>query len=220
MFTMSMCPLDITTPHSISFDKLVHPSTSATGDKSDPIPSPDKPSTSSDAQLTPLREFTSAMLLRVRGLMRGFNLPDALEMHDPMAVWYVISTVGYDARKGELPQGWVADMRVFNVERRGEVTRGMCVVDRRWVVGCLLASVVFLGADGSGHCDRGTGEQSFLRTEGDHSSGANETATNAKSEEKPDATIKSAPRVVSKTPGSAVLEDMFLGRVFGSDGSW
>ena len=118
-FSMSMCPLDITTPHTISFDKLIHD-----------ISTSSSPSSSSP---TPLQEFTSAMLVRVRGLMKGFNLPDALEMHDPMAVWYVIATVGTDPRSagGDWPRGWAGDKRVFAVERKGELSRGMCVVDRR-----------------------------------------------------------------------------------------
>lgn len=129
-----MCPLDITTPHTIHFDKLIHDmeadSNSQAGGKTE----------------QPLKEFISAMLIRVRGLMKSFNLPDAMEMHDPMAVWYVIATVGTDPRvrvggsaaggqeigKGAgWPEGWEGVKRVFAVERKGELSRGMCVVDRR-----------------------------------------------------------------------------------------
>lgn len=62
------------------------------------------------------------MLVRVRGLMASFGLEDAMEMHDPVAVWYAIS--GSES-------GWATQERVFKVERTGEWTRGMCVVDRR-----------------------------------------------------------------------------------------
>ena len=118
-----MCPLDITTPHTISFDKLIHDVDSHAGGKTD----------------QPLKEFISAMLIRVRGLMKSFNLPDAMEMHDPMAVWYVIATVGTDPRDraggqetgAGWPEGWEGVKRVFAVERKGELSRGMCVVDRR-----------------------------------------------------------------------------------------
>ena len=127
-----MCPLDITTPHTISFDKLIHDvdSNSQAGGKTE----------------QPLKEFISAMLIRVRGLMKSFNLPDTMEMHDPMAVWYVIATVGTDPRvrvggsaaggqeTGKdtgWPEGWEGVKRVFAVERKGELSRGMCVVDRR-----------------------------------------------------------------------------------------
>lgn len=122
-----MCPLDITTPHTIHFDKLIHDvdSNSHAGGKTE----------------QPLKEFISAMLIRVRGLMKSFNLPDAMEMHDPMAVWYVIATVGTDPRvrvggqktgkSAGWPEGWEGVKRVFAVERKGELSRGMCVVDRR-----------------------------------------------------------------------------------------
>lgn len=102
-----MAPLDITTPHTIDFAHLIH-----------------DPETAADKQATPLREFTSAMLGRVRELMASFGLEDAMEMHDPVAVWYAISG-------GE--KGWSTQERVFKVERVGEWTRGMCVVDRRCV---------------------------------------------------------------------------------------
>ena len=54
-----------------------------------------------------------------------------MEMHDPMAVWYVLATAGRGT--GDWPEGWDGVERVFGVERKGEMTRGMCVVDRRWV---------------------------------------------------------------------------------------
>lgn len=74
---------------------------------------------------------------------------------------------------------------------------------------------------------RGTGEQSFLRTESDFSSGGsnNEKSTNnanaegaaaGKEEEAGEGSPRSAPWVVSKTPGSDVLEEMLLARVFGA----
>lgn len=116
-FNLTMCPLDITTPHTVAFDKLIHKVDTQT------------------SQLTPLQEFTSAMLVRVRGLMKSFGLDDAMEMHDPLAVWYALATSGcgqLDALLNENGwQGWTAQRRVFRVERSGELTRGMCVVDRR-----------------------------------------------------------------------------------------
>jgi inosine-uridine nucleoside N-ribohydrolase len=115
MFIFTMCPLDITTPHRIPFDKLIHSAESTS--------------------LTPLRQFTSAMLIRVRGLMKSFGLPDAMEMHDPVAVWYTLATSGCEDLGSLLLEkgweGWTANRRVFKVERKGEMTRGMCVVDRR-----------------------------------------------------------------------------------------
>ncbi len=115
-----MCPLDITTPHTIPFSQLIY------DDASNQINPP-----------TPLREFTSAMLVRVRGLMKAFGLPDGMEMHDPLAIWYAISNPprrGLEVGSGG-EGGWKTQKRVFKVERLGEYTRGMCVVDRRWVFG-------------------------------------------------------------------------------------
>jgi hypothetical protein len=71
--------------------------------------------------------------------------------------------------------------------------------------------------------DRGTGEQSFLRTKSDISSGANTDQDPSSSSTTDDATTtagggggpKGAPMVVTKTPGSKVLEDLLLARVLG-----
>jgi inosine-uridine nucleoside N-ribohydrolase len=118
LFSMTMCPLDITTPHTIPFSQLIHDST-----RTDPS--------------TPLKEFTTAMLIRVRGLMKSFGLPDGMEMHDPLAIWYTLACL---TTKGETGGGeaveWKTEKRVFKVERKGEFTRGMCVVDRRCVFVC------------------------------------------------------------------------------------
>ncbi len=111
---MVMCPLDITTPHSIPFSELIQ-------DESTP------PSSRSG---TPLRKFTTAMLGRVRGVMKSFGLPDSMEMHDPLAVWYALTHAPGMALDQE-QDGWRTVKRVFKVERVGELTRGMCVVDRR-----------------------------------------------------------------------------------------
>ncbi|BEI79915.1 hypothetical protein CcaverHIS002_0104440 [Cutaneotrichosporon cavernicola] len=55
-----------------------------------------------------------------------FGLPDAMEMHDPVAVWYAIENAPKVVGKG-----WAVTGREFGIERCGEITRGMCVVDRR-----------------------------------------------------------------------------------------
>lgn len=68
------------------------------------------------------------MLLRVRKIQASFGLSDAMEMHDPLAVWYAIATSGGQA------DGWILESRDFAIERVGELTRGMCVVDRRSVI--------------------------------------------------------------------------------------
>jgi inosine-uridine nucleoside N-ribohydrolase len=126
-FKMTMAPLDITTPHTIPFTELIHPAF---------IPVQEGEPRAPDASTaTPLEAFISAMLLRVRGIHAGFGLPDAMEMHDPVSIWYAIE----NAQRGRNPKdGWVIKPRDFKVERTGELTRGMCVVDRRYVACVLL----------------------------------------------------------------------------------
>lgn len=102
-FSFVFAPLDITSRHTIPFTDLLHGECA-----------------------TPLETFVTAFLLRVRGLQARFGLPDAMEMHDPVAIWYAIENA--PRRSGE---GWATRGREFGVERRGELTRGMCVVDRR-----------------------------------------------------------------------------------------
>ncbi|KAJ9112666.1 hypothetical protein QFC22_006168 [Naganishia vaughanmartiniae] len=122
LFRLVMAPLDITTPHTIHFDQLIHTATARENGNGN------GETAGEGKELTPLREFTSAMLVRVRGLMQSFGLPDEMEMHDPVAVWYAIENpIGAEG------EGWKTVPRVFAVERTGELTRGMCVVDRRYV---------------------------------------------------------------------------------------
>ena len=49
-----------------------------------------------------------------------------MEMHDPMVVWFAICLGG-----NPTADGFETRKRMFEVERTGEWTRGMCVVDRR-----------------------------------------------------------------------------------------
>jgi inosine-uridine nucleoside N-ribohydrolase len=111
---MTMCPLDITTPHTIPFSQLIHDAA---------ISSCNPPG--------PLREFTGAMLIRVRELMKAFGLSDGMEMHDPLAIWYAVANPPRRDLEGDGVDGWKTQKRLFKVERMGEYTRGMCVVDRR-----------------------------------------------------------------------------------------
>jgi hypothetical protein len=74
--------------------------------------------------------------------------------------------------------------------------------------------------DSNAHCEiaksssfRGTGEESFLRTESDISAGTNDKTGADRATDTP--SIKGAARVVVGTPGSQVLEDLLLQRVFG-----
>ncbi|CAD6581728.1 MAG: hypothetical protein TREMPRED_003074 [Tremellales sp. Tagirdzhanova-0007] len=176
-FDLIMCPLDITTPHQIPFSDLIHDA-----DTSTPI--------------DPLRDFISAMLVRVRGLQASFGLPDAMEMHDPVAVWYAIAHAGRSTL--DSAPSWATRPREFKIERRGEYTRGMCVVDRR-----------------------GTDEQSGDRTQ-DKRLQAKVVPILPPKDENFDrmgnATDRPQrlPLVVASTPGSATLRKMLLQRVFGA----
>ena len=180
-FDLIMCPLDITTPHQIPFSDLIHD---------------ENRSTPSDPSVGPLRDFISAMLIRVRGLQASFGLPDAMEMHDPVAVWYAIAHAGRSTLNSA--SNWAIRRREFKVERRGEYTRGMCVVDRR-----------------------GTNEESGDRTQ-DKRLQQKVVPSLSPKDESVDRMGKAVdqpeklPFVVESTPGSAALRKMLLQRVFGA----
>lgn len=185
-FHMILAPLDITTPHQIPFSDLIHSSY------------PDHP----DPSLTPLQHLTSAMLGRVRGLQESFGLPDAMEMHDPVAVWYALTHAHLPADQYNDDEsveggqkGWVVRPRQFKVERTGELTRGMCVIDRRG------------GGDGTGE----------TRTEDkeladNHIPGAKRDRDGSEIKQS-----KKEAKIITATPGSEVLRKVLLKRVFGTD---
>lgn len=188
-FNLIMCPLDITTPHRIPFSDLIHDSY---------IPDSNGVTTS-DPSIGPLRAFLSAVLLRVRGIQASFGLPDAMEMHDPLAIWYAIANAGRSF--SDPAPGWSLRPREFKIERRGEYTRGMCVVDRR-----------------------GTNEENEDRTKNQRLQGKAVRAPKlppkdedvdrmGKTVEKPGR----LPMVVVGTPGSEELRKILLGRVFGTE---
>ncbi|KAJ9095309.1 hypothetical protein QFC21_005675 [Naganishia friedmannii] len=217
LFRLVMAPLDITTPHTIPFRQLIHTADVNGNGNGDAAATRGK-GRGKGEELTPLREFTSAMLVRVRGLMQSFGLPDEMEMHDPVAVWYAIenptmttTTAGAEGR------GWKTVPRVFAVERTGELTRGMCVVDRRYVsrppsrpLGFQAVAypppVLFCSMG------RGTDEEDALRTKSSISSGKNEDGSAATGK----SSRTGAPEVIVGTPGKKVLETLLLGRVFGA----
>jgi inosine-uridine nucleoside N-ribohydrolase len=177
LFPMFLAPLDITTPHQIPFSDLIHSSY------------PDNP----DPSLTPLQHLTSAMLGRVRGLHVSFGLPDAMEMHDPVAVWYAIQHAHLPAN--QLAQGWKVKARQFKVERTGELTRGMCVIDRRG------------GGDGTGETrteDKGLADNGIPDAKRDRD-GSEITQS------------KNEALIMTDTPGSEVLRKVLLSRVFGRE---
>jgi len=82
-----------------------------------------------------IHHFTSSVLERTAEVMRGFGA-QALQLHDPLAVWCAIANPPMkDEMANDVPQmqmGWSCQSRTFDIERSGELTRGMLVVDRRW----------------------------------------------------------------------------------------
>jgi hypothetical protein len=105
-----LVPLDVTTQHELPF-----PLYKAKVDKSfDSTASPSEPS-----QKHALHHFTSSFLEWTRDIMLGFG-KDAMELHDPVAVWYAIEN---PPLKCDFPEhktfkaGWKAVRRKFEVER-------------------------------------------------------------------------------------------------------
>jgi len=123
-----LVPLDVTTPHEIPFSDYkaeVDPEFENTSSPSNPTEKP------------PLLHFTSAFLERTREVMLSFG-KDAMELHDPVAVWFAIENPPGKESASQVPvlkDGWGTTRRQFQVERTGEFTRGMLVVDRRDDIG-------------------------------------------------------------------------------------
>ncbi|EMD37862.1 hypothetical protein CERSUDRAFT_123694 [Gelatoporia subvermispora B] len=120
-----LLPLDITTPHELPFPvytRAVDPT----------FRSPREPSV--PAGKSPIVHFTSSFLERTREIMLEFG-KDAMELHDIAAVWCALANppvVEEDEAMGPaMAPGWRFVKRRFEVERVGELTRGMLVVDRR-----------------------------------------------------------------------------------------
>lgn len=65
------------------------------------------------ADKAPLTHFTSAFLERAREMMLKYG-KDALELHDPTAVWCAIENPPTSVALGK---GWKARHRVFDIER-------------------------------------------------------------------------------------------------------
>ncbi|OCF76096.1 hydrolase [Kwoniella mangroviensis CBS 8886] len=188
LFELILAPLDITTPHAIPFSDLIHPSVVK-------IPNSKGELVETDEEPTPLQAFVSAMLVRVRGLQASFGLEDSMEMHDPVAVWYALAHA-MQKRNSPPLEGWKAVQRDFKIERIGELTRGMCVTDRR-------------GTGESNNTDRSKDED--LKSFG---IGKKDEETGRMGEKIPKA--KQLPWVITKTAGIDELRRVLLGRVFGT----
>ena len=65
-------------------------------------------------------------------------------MHDIVVVWCAAMNPP-QAKESESPllqDGWKAKQRLFEIERFGEITRGMCVVDRRFEAGDAMQALL------------------------------------------------------------------------------
>jgi len=117
-----LLPLDVTTPHELPFPEYKRDVDSAFHNSSLPSISHNK---------SPLTHFTSSFLERTREVMLQFG-KDALELHDVVAVWCAIENPPLlDDAPMALAPDWQGYKRIFDIERTGEITRGMLVVDRR-----------------------------------------------------------------------------------------
>lgn len=117
-----LLPLDITTSHELPFPVYKKDVDPAFYNSSLPSVSLNK---------SPLTHFTSSFLERTREKMLQFG-KDAMELHDVVAVWCAIENPPLlDAVPMVLAPDWQGCQRVFDIERTGEITRGMLVVDRR-----------------------------------------------------------------------------------------
>ncbi|KIK97378.1 hypothetical protein PAXRUDRAFT_230975 [Paxillus rubicundulus Ve08.2h10] len=98
---------------------------------------PDFDSTTNPSVATeksPVSHFTSSFLERTREVLLDLG-QDTMELHDVVAMWCAIDNPPEAfAKEHNLPSlspGWAAAKRKFDIERTGELTRGMMVVDRR-----------------------------------------------------------------------------------------
>ncbi|KIJ67869.1 hypothetical protein HYDPIDRAFT_25334 [Hydnomerulius pinastri MD-312] len=118
--------LDTTTLHELPFETFYKRYVDPDFDSSS------KPSVATGK--SPITHFTSAFFERTREIMIDFG-KDALELHDIVAIWCAIDNPpDASAKKNDLPgmsPGWAVAKRKFDIERAGEITQGMLVVDRR-----------------------------------------------------------------------------------------
>ncbi|KDQ15052.1 hypothetical protein BOTBODRAFT_109252, partial [Botryobasidium botryosum FD-172 SS1] len=103
-------PMDMTLQYGVPFDEMI-------------------PLQSENNRI--LQNFISALLVRPRKVYETLGLADELHMHDPLAAWFTIQHAQTDDLRAD--QGWGIVQRTFLIERKGEWTKGMCVVDRRYV---------------------------------------------------------------------------------------
>ncbi|KAI6125693.1 nucleoside hydrolase [Pisolithus croceorrhizus] len=120
-----LLPLDITTIHELPFPlyvKHVDPTFESTRN----------PSVASAK--SPLVHFSSSFFERTREVMIEFG-KDVMELHDIVAIWCAIDNPPDPTETGDdlpvMSPGWAVAKRKFAIERTGELTVGMMVIDRR-----------------------------------------------------------------------------------------
>lgn len=187
-----LCPLDLTTRHTLSLETYT--------ERVDPL-FKDSGSPSREDTKPVIQHFTSSILERTREVMSELGIYE-LQLHDPVAVWCAIANPPEREESTEeqprMQTGWKCDSRIFDIERSdpgafhlkleysmlilgrtGELTRGMLVIDRRRVGG----------------------------------------GTNRVEERNKETAIRLAAArtvgVVSETPGSEVLVGLLLERIWG-----
>lgn len=105
-----LLPLDITTPHELSFPLYkthVDPSFTNSSLPSNPL------------EKSPLLHFTSSFFERTREIMLEFG-KDAMELHDVVAMWCAANNPPNAVEDGTLPglsEGWTVVHRLFQIER-------------------------------------------------------------------------------------------------------
>ncbi|PAV18840.1 nucleoside hydrolase [Pyrrhoderma noxium] len=102
---------------------------------------------------------------------------DALELYDLVAMWCAIVTPPQkNTESGHtstavsslgLQNGWESTNRVFQVERFGEITRGMLVVDRTQLQSGILFTDSNNNNNNNGSTNMGTGVPTITRTPGE-----------------------------------------------------
>ncbi|TFK44524.1 Inosine/uridine-preferring nucleoside hydrolase domain-containing protein [Crucibulum laeve] len=196
-----LLPLDTTTSHELPFPFYRQHVDPAFDSSSSPSLVIDK---------SPIAHFTSSFLEKTREVMLSFG-KDCMELHDIVAVWCAIENPPQpDNQPIGLSPKWQARTRKFDVERTGELTRGMLVVDRRdddqsaYAPGINRSEIQKeFGSLDHAKCVHGEWESTVLPAQVEVETAA-ETHTPG-----------SGVLCITQTPGPDVLLKILMGRVWG-----
>ncbi|KAK7687189.1 hypothetical protein QCA50_009693 [Cerrena zonata] len=204
-----LVPLDITTQHELPFPSYVQHV-----DPSFPPPTPEPLQPLEEGvKRSPIVYFTSAFLSRTREVMLKFG-KDVMELHDIAAVWYAIENPPNLNDPLKTGEGWELVRREFQIERTGELTRGMLIIDRRNDSGAyapganrarVQAELERLNAQTKGAFEStALPAQVEVETESQADSPSNHTGSSG-----------NGVPVVTRTPGGDVLLKLLMKRVWG-----